>query len=253
MSFVETPIFLTQLEQKYPGTLTDLRPAMEVFEQVISAPADTDLKKVVQAQVAIAAEHFGGILSNAANGFCLPAEASARNLYDLVIGTLYLMKNPHLLQDFLEFGQLTVYKLMQNLRPEQPQYQAAQARDLARHDSEIKRLEAKFGKRKFWHGRQVVQIAEAIGSGLDQLYRTQYKTASAIGHGGAYPLLSRNENFEWVIGFQKENWERYEQESWRFAYLMLAPFFAEVFHLLWIANPSHLDEMFTVCHKFLNL
>lgn len=90
--FVELPIFLTQLEKKFPGTLADLQPAMEVFEQVINAPADTDLKKAVQAQVAVAAEHFGGILANAANGFCLPAEAAARNLYDLVIGTLYLIK-----------------------------------------------------------------------------------------------------------------------------------------------------------------
>jgi hypothetical protein len=73
---VELPIFLTQLEQKYPGTLADLQPAMAVFEQVINAPADTDLKKAVQAQVAVASEHFGGILANAANGFCLPAEAS---------------------------------------------------------------------------------------------------------------------------------------------------------------------------------
>jgi hypothetical protein len=65
---------------------------------------------------------LGGILANAANGFCLPAEAAARNLFDLVIGTMYLMKNPQLLTDFIEFGQLTVYKLMQNLRPEDPKY-----------------------------------------------------------------------------------------------------------------------------------
>jgi hypothetical protein len=249
---VELPIFLTQLEKKYPGTMADLQPAMEVFEQVINAPADTDLRKAVQAQVAVAAEHFGGILAAAANGFCLPAEAAARNLYDLVIGTLYLMRNPNLLIDFIEFGQLTVYKLMQNLRPEDPKYQQAQARDLARYDAEIKRLEAKFGKRNFWHGRQVIQIAEAIGSDLDRLYKTQYKTASAISHGGSYPILSRSEKLEWVIGFKKENWARYEQESWRFAYIMLAPFLVEVFHLLWITDLTYLNTMFDVCKKFLN-
>jgi hypothetical protein len=92
----------------------------------------------------------------------------------------------------------------------------------------------------------------APGSDLDQLYRTQYKTASAISHGGSYPILSRNEKLEWVIGFKKENWERYEQESWRFGYLMLAPFFVEVFHLLWITDLSHLGAMFEVGKKFLN-
>ncbi len=248
---MEHLIFLTQLEEKYPGTLADLQPAFQIFEQVANAPADTDLKKAIQAQVAVAAEHFGGILANAANGFCLPAEAAARNLYDLVIGTFYLMKNPHLLIDFIEFGQLTVYKLMQSLKPQDPKYQQAQARDLARYDSEIKRLEAKFGKRNFWHGRQVIQIAEAIGSDLDSLYKTQYKTASAISHGGSYPILSRNERLEWEIGFKKDNWTRYEQESWRFSYIMLAPLLVEVFHLLWITDLSHLNEMFEVGKKFL--
>ena len=94
-------------------------------------------------------------------------------------------------------------------------------------------------------------VAEAIGSGLDQLYRTQYKTASAISHGGSYPILSRNEKLEWVIGFNKKNWERYEKESWRFGYLMLAPFFVEVFHLLWITDHAHLNAMFEVGKKFL--
>lgn len=249
---MELPIFLTQLEEKFPGTLADLQPALHVFEQVIDAPADTDLKRAVQAQVAVAAEHFGAILANAANGLCLPAEAAARNLYDLVIGTLYLMKNPHLLLDFIEFGQLTVYKLMQNLRPEEPKYQQAQARDLARYDTEIKRLEAKFGKRNFWHGRQIIQIAEAIGSDLDRLYKTQYKTASAISHGSSYPILSRNEKLEWVIGFKKEFWVRYERESWRFGYLMLAPFLVEVFGLLQMRDLSHLNAMFDVGKKFLN-
>ncbi|MCU1254578.1 MAG: hypothetical protein JWM83_877 [Candidatus Angelobacter sp.] len=249
---VELPIFLKQLEEKFPGTLADLQPVLHVFDQVIDAPSDTDLKKAVQAQVAVAAEHFGGILANAANGFCLPAEAAARNLFDLVIGTLYLMKNPHLLVDFVEFGQLTVYKLMQNLRPEEPKYQQAQARDLARYDAEIKRLEIKFGKRNFWHGRQIIQIAEAIGSQLERLYKTQYKTASAICHGSSYPILSRNEKLEWVIGFTKDNWVRYERESWRFGYLMLAPFLVEVFSLLQIRDLSHLNAMFDVGKKFLN-
>lgn len=249
---MELPVFLTQLEDKCPGALADLQPALHVFEQVIDAPADTDLKKAVQAQVAVAAEHFGAILANSANGFGLPAEAAARNLFDLVIGTLYLMKNPHLLLDFVEFGQLTVYKLMQNLRPEDPKYQQAQARDLARYDPEIKRLEAKFGKRNFWHGRQIIQIAEAIGSNLDRLYKTQYKTASAISHGSSYPILSRNEKLEWVIGFKKEFWVRYEIESWRFGYLMLAPFFVEVFSLLQIRDLAHLDAMFDVGKRLVN-
>lgn len=249
---MELPIFLTQLEQKFPGTLNDLQPALDVIEQVLDAPTDTDLKKAVQAQVAVAAEHFGAILANAANGFGLPAEATARNLFDLIVGTLYLMKNPHLLPDFVEFGQLSVYRLMRNLKPEHPKYQQAQARDLARYDKEIRRLEAKFDKKNFWHGRQIIQIVHAIGGELDQLYKTHYKTTSGITHGSSYPILSRNEKLEWVIGFKKEFWERYERESWMFAYVMLAPFLVEVFRVLEIKEISRVEAMFEVCNKFVN-
>ena len=250
--FVELPIFLKQLDEKFPGTLNDLQPGLRVIEQVIDAPADTDLKKAIQAQVEVASEHFGAILASAANGFGLPAEATARNLFDLVISTLYLMQNPHLLTDFIEFGQLTVYRLMKNLRPQDPQFQQAQARDIARYSAELKRLETKFDKKNFWHGRQVIQIAEAVGGQLDQLYRTHYKTTSAIIHGSSYPILSRNEKLEWVIGYKKEFWLRYEHESWKFGYIMLAPFLAQVFLLFQIREISHLEKMFEVCGRYVN-
>jgi hypothetical protein len=249
---VESPIFLKQLDEKFPGTLNELQPGMCVIEQVIDACADTDLKKAVQGQVEVASEHFAAILASAANGFGLPAEAAARNLFDLVVSTLYLMQNPHLLTDFIEFGQLTVYRLMKNLKPQDPQYQQAQARDIARYGAEMARLEAKFDKKNFWHGKQVVQIAAAVGGELDQLYKTHYKTTSAIIHGSSYPILSRNEKLEWVIGYKKEFWLRYENESWKFGYVMLAPFLAQVFLLFQIREISQLEAMFEVCNRYVN-
>jgi hypothetical protein len=100
----------------------------------------------------------------------LSASLTMSARFDLVVGTLYLMKNPHLLSDFIEFGQLTVYRLMKNLSPELPEYQQAQSRDLAKYDAEIRRLEAKFNKKNFWHGRQILQIAQTIG--MEPLYKT---------------------------------------------------------------------------------
>jgi hypothetical protein len=230
--------------------MKDLQPLMQATEQILAAPADTELHQAVQSQVAVAAEHFGGMIAVSANGFGLPAEAAARNLFDLVVGTLYLIRNPHLLTDFIEFGQLTVYHLMKNLNPELPAYQQAQGRDLARYAAEIKRLEAKFDKKNFWHGRQILQIAKAVG--LGQLYKTMYKTASGITHGSSYPILSRNEKLEWVIGFQKHQWNRYVKESPAFGYLMLGHFYVEVFRHFQIADTSHLNEMSDVCVKLMN-
>jgi hypothetical protein len=247
---VEPRIFLKQIDDCIPGFLKDLQPLMQATEQILAASAETELTKAVQAQVAVATEHFGGMLAASANGFGLPAEAAARNLFDLVVGTLYLMKNPHLLTEFIEFGQLTVYRLMKNLRPESPKYQRAQARDLATYDAEIKRLETKFDKRNFWHGRQILQIAQA--NGMEQLYKTMYKTASGITHGSSYPILSRNEGLEWVIGFQKHQWDRYVKESPVFEYLMLGQFYTEVFRVFEIVDTTYLDKMRDVCMRLTN-
>jgi hypothetical protein len=88
---VNLPIFLKQIDERLPGFLKDLAPLMQATEQILAAPAGTELRKAVQAQVAVAAEHFGGMLAVSANGFGLPAETAARNIFDLVVGTLYLM------------------------------------------------------------------------------------------------------------------------------------------------------------------
>ena len=58
---------------------------MKATEQILALPVSTKLTKAVQAQVAVAAEHYGGMLATSANGFGLPAEAAARNLFDLVM------------------------------------------------------------------------------------------------------------------------------------------------------------------------
>ncbi len=227
--------------------MDDLQPSMKTTEQILAVPASTELAKAVQAQVAVAAEHYGGILAASANGFGLPSEAAARNLFDLVVGTIYLMKNPQSLVDFIEFGQLTVYRLMKSLSPESAEHQQAQARDLAKYDAEMKRLEVKFDRRNFWHGRQILQIAQTVG--MEQLYKIEYKTASGIIHGSSYPILSRNEKLEWVVAFQKHRWDRYVKESPIFGYLMLGIFYTEVFRLFQIADTTNLNELEGVCAR----
>jgi hypothetical protein len=187
------------------------------------------------------------MLAASANGFGLPAEAAARNLFDLAVGTIYLMRNPKSLVDFIEFGQLTVYRLMKNLSPESTEHQQAQARDLAKYQAEMQRLETKFDKKNFWHGRQIFQIAQTIG--MEQLYKIAYKTASGIVHGSSYPILSRNEDLEWVIGFQKHRWDRYVKESPVFGYLILGICYTEVFQFFQIADAANLHELARVCTR----
>jgi hypothetical protein len=249
IEIVELPIYLQQIDERIPGFLKDLQPLMRATQQILAAPASDNLRKAVQAQVAVADQHFGGMLAASANGFGLPAEATARNLFDLVVGTLYLMRNPRLLDDFIEFGKLTFYRLMKNLSPESPQYQQSRLRDLAKYDAEIKRLEAKFKKKNSWHGRQTAQVAKDSGIHMEQLYKIVYKTASAITHGSSYPVLSRNKNLEWVIGFQKHQWDRYVKESLVLGYSMLTDFYNEVFRLFQIADSTNLNAMHDVCMK----
>ncbi len=249
---MEPPVLLRQIDERIPGFWDDLQPLIKATEQILATPADTQLRKAVQAQVEVAAEHFGGILAASANGFGLPAEAAARNLFDVVVGTLYLMKHPDLLDDFIEFGKLTFYRLMKHISPESPEYQQEQARDLASHDTEIKCLDAKFAKKKnSWHGRRISQIANDVGKDneMEQLYKIFYKPASAITHGSSYPILSRNGNQGWEIGFQRHKWDRYVKESPVLGYSMLCQLYLEVFPLFQIADTTDLDEMAKVCAR----
>lgn len=100
-------------------------------------------------------------------------------------------------------------------------------------------------KKNFWHGRQILQIAQTIG--MELLYKTAYKTASGITHGSSYPILSRNEKLEWVIRFQKHQWDRCVKDSPVFGYLMLGHFCTEVFRLFQIADTTNFNEMADVC------
>lgn len=252
---VESPIFLKQIDERIPGFWKDLQPLMKATEQILATPVDTELGKAVQAQVAVASEHYGGVLAASANGFGLPAEAAARNLFDLVVGTIYLMKQPCLLADFIGFGKLTFYRLMKNIDLESSEGKQAQARDLAKHDAEIKRLEANFAKkRNSWHGRNVSDMAKHIGKNgeMEKLYKIVYKTASGIVHGSSYPIMNRNENEEWAIGFQRHKWDRYVKESPVLGYSMLCQLYLEVFPFLQIGDTTNLNEMEKVCARLTN-
>ena len=242
--------FLVQLDARIPGFLNDLQPLMAVSEQLLAVVPDTEFKRAVNGQIDVAIEHYGGMLAMSANGFGLPAEALARNLFDLVTGTLYLMQNSTLLPDFIEFGQLSVYRLMRNLRPVDPQHQHAQARDLASTNAEFTRLKAKFDRKNFWHRKQIAEIAETVGMG--QLYKTFYKVTSGITHGSSYPILSRDENLEWLIGFRRADWHRYVKESVVFGYLMLGYLFTEAFHLFYLTDVKTLDNMANIAMKLMS-
>src|SRR5580692_8254467 len=63
LKIVDLPIFLKQIDERIPGFMDDLQPLMRTTEQILAARAGTDLAKAVQAQVAVAAEHYGGILA----------------------------------------------------------------------------------------------------------------------------------------------------------------------------------------------
>ena len=179
--------FIEQIEQKFPVFGQCLQPLMKVVTMFLAAPSDSRLRISVRGQI----------------------------------------RSPHLLDDFLGFGQLTVYRLMRNLDPEDPKLQKLRERDIGDTDAEFSRLQAKFAKKEFWHGQQIVQIAERAG--VRDLYEMFYKATSGIVHGSSYPLLRRDRRGKWRIARDTKHWHRYVADSIVFGYLLLGVLFSEAF------------------------
>lgn len=109
----------------------------------------------------------------------VPSLVLSRTLFETVVGTLYLLKNPNLLPDFLDHGKLVFYE-------------SALAADLTEADlasirQECGKIKLRF-KSKPWHRKTIKQLAEIVG--LEKAHRVFYQDASSAAHADATKTLS---------------------------------------------------------------
>ena len=128
--------------------------------------------------------------------------------------------DPQVLDDYIDYGKLIAYELMDALNGP-PQI-------LARMKPEYDTIKARLGDRK-WHRSTIQKLVErsfdtALGPGEKSLYQTFYKEASSFAHGDSFAVLRHRPATGWTQVFDAD-----EQEDWGIEALSLTyQFFASM-------------------------
>jgi hypothetical protein len=177
------PDFVQDANTKHSG-LADEYSALYRLSILLFAPQiREDLERSVLLQCAIAWQHYHAILLLLANGFGVQGLVLCRTLFELVISTLYLLKKPALLTDFLDYGKLIIYQ--------QALAAGCAKSKLAQIKPECEEIRLRFMKGKRltpWHGGTIRKLAEEVK--LTEYYEKFYSDASAAVHSDATKTLS---------------------------------------------------------------
>ena len=125
-----------------------------------------------------------------------------RNLFELVAGTIFLIENPSKLQDFIDYGKMVAYEIVEGTAQSgseisMPGVTVPDATYLQafRVKADYDNLKKHFGRNK-WHGKNIKQLVESTG--MKALYDSFYKEASAISHGDAFITLGYKQG-KWSV------------------------------------------------------
>jgi len=214
------PRFLPILEQMYPGTEREHVALMHVGNLITGAPAKDDFHKVLQCQTTVALEHYGGMLSLVSDKFGFPAEGIGRNLFEIVVGTVYLAKHPQKLNDFLDYGKYLRYRQIRASKTTNAAFQQKQTAEIAQTDVEYDALKKRF--KKPWHGSTVELMTK--DAGMTNLYDVYYRRASSVAHGDAFNVYHFTSK-GWQIGIAWQKWDRAARTAMIFGYQLLVLLF----------------------------
>jgi len=186
---ITLPDFVEDAETKLPGIAEEYSVLQGLARPLLAHRKSDDFEHTVMLQSGIAWQHYLAILLLLAHGFGVQGLVLCRTLFEVVVGTLYLMKNPSLLSDFLDHGKLQFYD--QGLATGLSQH------DVAKFAKECKEIKARHalkahqkGKRRLpWHGGDSIRsVASPVG--LADIYDLLYPYASSATHADATRTLS---------------------------------------------------------------
>jgi len=180
---VETPDFVEEADAFFPGIAEEYS-ALNRLSLCLLANRKVDgLERTALLQCGIAWQHYNAILLLLANRFGIQSLVICRTLFESVVATLYLIKNPSLLPDFLDYGKLAFYNqaLVAGLSE-------SKLRPIKVECEKIRNRIRKRGGMKYWHQSTIKKMAEAAR--LDVFYENVYRDASAAAHSDATKTLS---------------------------------------------------------------
>ncbi|MGB2678445.1 MAG: DUF5677 domain-containing protein [Candidatus Acidiferrum sp.] len=205
----ELPEYLRLLADRYPTFSNDARIIGTIGVKVNGYHSDDDHTNVCVNQCRVAWEMLNSIHCVVAYDYGLAAASLCRNLFELVTGTIFLIENPVKLRDFVDYGKVVAYEVIESTPGADPQYLQA-FKTKADYDN----LKKRFGRDK-WHGKSIKILADDCGMKI--LYDSFYKEASAISHGDSFITL-RYKNGAWELTRDIHSWSSYCEMALDFSF-----------------------------------
>ena len=229
------PESLKLLMARYPAFKDDAIIIANIGSKINHYHSGKDHTDVCINQCRVAWEWLNSIDCLIAYDYGLGAVSLCRNLFELVAGTIFLIENPNALQDFIDYGKVVAYEVVESMtqatseismprvpRPDAKYLQALRAK------SDYDNLKKRFGRDK-WHGKSIKALAEVVG--MSALYDSFYKETSAITHGDAYITLGYKDG-AWRFSKDVRSWSSYCEAALDFSLVCMGTLYHRAVHKL---------------------
>jgi hypothetical protein len=217
------PEYMRLLLDRYPDISKDGIIISNIGMKVNGYQGENDHVNVCVNQCRVAWEMFNSVHCVIAYDYGLAGAVLCRNLFELILGTIFLIENPGKLQDFLDYGKVVAYEVVEAMPGMDPKHVQA-FKTKADYDN----LKKRFGREK-WHGQTVKKLADTFG--MKMLYDSFYKETSAITHGDAYITLGYKKGV-WGLSKDASSWSSYCDMAVDFSFTGMATLYHRAVHKL---------------------
>ena len=163
------PEYLRPLLTRYPAFQDDAVIIASIGSKINHFPSRDDHTDVCINQCRLAWEWLNSIHCLVAYDYCLGAASLCRNLFELIAGTIFLIENPSKLQDFIDYGKMIAYEVVEATAQSasgiaMPGVPVPDARYLQafRAKADYDNVKKRFGRDK-WHGKSLRRWSKPSG------------------------------------------------------------------------------------------
>src|SRR5690349_21534909 len=114
---IQPQAIIDDLDHRFPGFRLDYVALESFYQRLVHFKTVDNHKKTIQAMCSVVLENYTGIMALTAASVGLSAEALSRNLFEIAGSTLYLLFNPALLKDFVDFGKYVNWQFVRSAGP----------------------------------------------------------------------------------------------------------------------------------------
>jgi len=218
----EIPEYLKILLARYPDYKDDALIIANIGMKINGSTASDKQAEAVLTQCRVAWEVFNSVHCLIAYDYGLGSISLCRNLFELVLGTIFLIENPQKRQDFIDYGKVMAYEVAEALGADEKFLKAL------RQKADYDNLKMRFGRDK-WHGMSVKRLARSAK--LERLYESFYKESSSIAHGDSYVTLGYKSG-KWQFSKDVRTWSSYCDSALVFSFLSMAILYHKAVHSL---------------------